>query len=78
MNLDDLPLHRHQSVRLTFKDGEVVDALLLGVDLTRDRDLTYEVRRIVSAASPPGRGTTIGATVIAKVEDLASWTTSGG
>jgi hypothetical protein len=72
MNLDDLPAHVNQSVRLTFKDGEIVDALLLGVDLSRDRDLTYEVRRIVRAASPPTRGTAIGATVIAQAHDLSS------
>jgi len=75
MNLDDLTAHVHQSVRLTFKDGEIVDALLVGVDLHRDRDLTYEVHRILRAASPPTRGTAVGATVIAKVQDLSSWRT---
>jgi hypothetical protein len=74
VNLDELPVHVNQPVRLIFKDGEIVDALLLGVDLRRDRDLTYQVLRILRAASPPTRGTAIGATVIAKVQDLESST----
>jgi len=73
MNLDELRSHFNKRVKLEFKDGEVVEALLLGADLQRDRDLTYEVLKVVRPGRPKAKGTAEGATCIAKVADLASW-----
>ena len=63
----------HKSVRLTFRDGEVVDAIVLGVNIERDFDLTYEVLRVIHSAKPPALGTALGATVIAELKDLVGW-----
>ena len=63
----------NKSVRLVFKDGEIVDVMLLGVDPTRDRDLTYEITRIVDRGAGLARGTKTGATCIASLDELADW-----
>ncbi len=60
-------------LRLSFKDGEVVEVLLLGADPERDRDLTYEVLRVVRQGTPKPRGSEVGATCIAAMEDLADF-----
>lgn len=70
---EELRSHLSRTVRLHFKDGEIVEAVLLGVDPTRDRDLTYEVRRILERGSPPARGTAPGATCVASIDELAEW-----
>jgi len=63
----------NRPVRLSFHDGEIVEAVLLGIDEQRARDITYEVTRIVSAGTPPARGTSVGATCVAALDDVASW-----
>ena len=60
-------------VRLRFADGEVVEATLLGADVVRNRDRTYEVTQLLHPAEPAARGTGIGATVFAQLEDLVGW-----
>jgi hypothetical protein len=72
-NLSELRSYLNRALRLSFKDGEVVEATLLGVDLELDRDLTYEIRRILAQGSPPPRGTAVGATCIASLDDLDVW-----
>ena len=59
-------------VRLHFKDGEIVEAELLGVDELRDRDITYEIRKIV-APPPPPRASDVGTTYVASLDELAHW-----
>ena len=75
MGIDAQALGRrlNQTVQLRFQDGEVVKARLLGLDAVRDMDLTYEVVEVVAQAEPPTRGTTVGATIIAKLADLQAW-----
>ncbi len=73
MDLKQLRARLNKSVRLTFRDGEEVEATLLGIDETRDRDLTYEVTRIIRAGVPTPRGTRVGATCIAKLDELHTW-----
>jgi hypothetical protein len=65
--------HTNRLVRLEFSDGEIVEALLLAVEPVRDHDLTYEVRRILRAGAPPARGTASGATCVASLSELVSW-----
>lgn len=61
-------------MRLTFHDGEIVEAILLGMDSKRNQDLTYEVTRVIRQASPPARGTALGVTCIAPLRELTDWT----
>jgi hypothetical protein len=58
-------------VELSFKDGELVEALLLGADPERDRDITYQVIRVIKKGSPLPRGSEVGATCVASLSDLA-------
>jgi hypothetical protein len=60
-------------VILRFADGEEVEALLLGADETRDKDITYEVRRILKLGSPTPKGSEIGGTCVAPLKDLVDW-----
>ena len=75
MNTDPSGLRglTHKPVRLTFRDGEVVDAIVLGVNTERDFDLTYEVLRVIQSAEPPALGSAPGASVIAELKDLVGW-----
>jgi hypothetical protein len=75
MNTDPNGLRAYlkQSIQLNFGDGEIVEATLLGIDPVRDLDLTYEVLRIVQPGAPQARGTAVGATVVARLSDLESW-----
>lgn len=73
MEIVQLRERLNQPVKLSFRDGEVVEAILLGIDPERDRDLTYEVRRIIRRGSPPARGAEEGGTSVAKIEELANW-----
>ena len=70
---EQLREHLNRAVRLRFSDGEVVEVTLLGVDSEEDKDLTYEVLRVVRHASPPARGTGVGATVVADLRDLEGY-----
>jgi hypothetical protein len=63
-------------VVLTFVDGEEVEALLLGADEIQDKDITYEVRRILKVGSPTPRGSEIGSTCVAPLKDLVNWHSS--
>jgi carbamoylphosphate synthase large subunit len=72
-DFDGLQARLNQAVQLRFRDVEMVEAKLLGIDPARDRDLTYEVLRVLHRAAPAARGTAVGATVIAQLEDLESW-----
>jgi hypothetical protein len=74
MDLEKLRTRLNKDVRLLFVDGETVDAILLGIDWFRDHDLTYEIRAIVRKATPPTRGTAVGRSCIARIDELASWT----
>jgi len=62
-----------QAIRLTFRDGEVVEALLLGVDAERNHDVTYEVTRIVHAGGQGVKLTQVGTTYIAPLDQVESW-----
>ena len=73
MNVEKLRSHLNREVRLSFKDGEIVDAVLLGVDPDWERDLTYEVKHVVQQGSPLPRGTAVGAPCIAQLDDLSAW-----
>jgi hypothetical protein len=72
MDLADLRSHINKPVVLRFRDGEEVAALLLGVDSV-SQDLTYEVKDILRAGSPPARGTAVGATCVARLDELTSF-----
>lgn len=65
--------HLNHPVRLEFYDGEIVEVVLLGVDLERSRDLTYEVVRVERHGAPRARGTQEGNTCVAKLSELISW-----
>jgi hypothetical protein len=73
--LDPLRLRSliNKRLRLSFNDGEVVEALLLGADPVRDRDLTYEVLRVVRQGTPQPRGSGVGATCVAAMDELAGF-----
>ncbi len=73
MTNPDLRALLNKPVRLVFKDGEIVEAVLLGVDAERQHDITYEVLRLVKAGAPRALGTAIGATLVASLENLSSW-----
>lgn len=73
MEVDRLRALLKKTVRLTFRDGEVVDALLLGVDSERNRDLTYEVARVIHPASIATKATQVDTTYIAPLDELQSW-----
>lgn len=73
MSIADLRKRLNQRVKLSFHDGEIVEAILLGVDPDRDHDITYEVQRIIRSGTPPARGTEEGGTAVAKLEELATW-----
>lgn len=73
MEIVQLRKRLNQPVKLSFRDGEVVEAILLGIDPDRDRDLTYEVRKVVRKGTPPARGTEEGGTSVAKIDELADW-----
>jgi hypothetical protein len=74
----DLRRYLNRGVRLRFTDGEVIDALLLGVDPDEHEVVTYAlVRRLASGTtgaveSPPG------ITLIAPLADLAGWESTTG
>ena len=71
MELDDMKKSLNHRVRLRFADGEVVDAILLGI--TPGEDITYEVQTIISLGTPPARGTAPGATCISGVIEVSDW-----
>jgi hypothetical protein len=59
-------------VVLSFRDGEEVDAVLLSVDEVHDT-LTYEVKAVLRAGSSRVTGTAVGATVVARLDDLSGF-----
>jgi|GEM_PF-2931063 len=73
MQIDRLGAALKQTIRLTFRDGEVVEALLLGVDTERNHDLTYEVPRVVRTGAQGAKPTQVGTTYIASLNHLQSW-----
>ena len=73
MEPSQLRQYLNSIVRLDFKDGESVEAILLAADPYRDGDLTYEVRRIIRHASNPHPHIIPGATVIAEISELSDW-----
>lgn len=77
MDIAELQTQINQHVTLSFRDGEVVEAILLGVDPVEHRDLTYEVTKIVRHGTPRALGTEEGGTCVASIDDLATWERSG-
>lgn len=73
MDLSELRRHVNSIVRLSFNDGELVEARLLAVDQVEHHDLTYEVRRIVQPSRTGALGSRPGATVVAPLRELVSW-----
>jgi hypothetical protein len=73
MKPEELRTALNRLVRLSFRDGEVVDVLLLGADPAHDRDFDYEVRAIRAEGTPKPKGTAVGATCVASLNDLISW-----
>lgn len=73
MTIDNIASAVGGRTKLFFKDGEIVIAILLGVTSDREKDLTYEVVEILAEGSPVSRGSTEGATCVAKLSDLQSW-----
>jgi hypothetical protein len=73
MSVEGLTTYLNRPVLLRFKDGEIVEAILLGLDSERHRDLTYGVRKIIRKGTPEPRGTKVGSTCIAPIDDLESW-----
>jgi hypothetical protein len=69
MDLDELCRYLNQSVRLSFTDGEIVDATLHGVDPI-DRVLTYTVLAVLAIGLPLPRGTAVGVTCVANADHL--------
>jgi hypothetical protein len=73
MNSLSLRSHLNELVILRFADGEEVEALLLGADEARHKDITYEVRRILKVGTPTPKGSEIGGTCVAPLKDLVDW-----
>jgi len=73
MNPYELRMLLNQPVTLYFSDGEIVETVLLGVDTKVDRDITYEVVKIVQRGVPAARGTVQGGTCVASVDELLKW-----
>lgn len=68
--------HLHTKVRLCFKDGEEVDAILLRVDLetpSSENHLKYKVTKIFNKERSIANGSFPGLIVIAELSDLTSW-----
>lgn len=73
----ELRTHMNRQLHLEFNDGEIVEAILLGASPGRDRDITYEVTRIIKVAAPRAKGTEIGGTCVAPLDDLKAWRALG-
>jgi hypothetical protein len=73
MDISALRQRLNTVIRLSFADGEEVEARLLGVDPDEHEDITYEVCRIVRAGSPPALGTDVGAIVVVPMAELTDW-----
>lgn len=71
--MQELRKRINQPVKLHFSDGEVIEAVLLGIDFERDHDLTYEVRKILQEGTPRARGTEKGGTCVARIDELTKW-----
>lgn len=69
--------HVNSRVTLIFADGQAIDARLLGVDISRDQDLTYEVLRILEKGTAGSPAIIEGATYVAKLADLVRWEVGG-
>ena len=73
MDSKNIHTQLNKLVRLTFRDGESVDAVLLGADPEHNHDLTYEVRRIISWPREERKHLAVGATLIGALADLERW-----
>ena len=73
MNSLSLRSHLNSLVILRFNDGEEVEAFLLGVDETGNKDVTYEVRGILNVGAPSPKGSEVGGTCVAPLKDLVDW-----
>jgi len=69
----DLRRHLNRAVRLHFTDGEVVDAVLLGVDPAEHEDLTYELVRRLTSGTSGAVESLPGTTLVTPLVDLAGW-----
>jgi hypothetical protein len=78
MNSRSLRSQLNSLLVLQFADGEEVEAILLGVDEARDRDITYEIRRILKPGRPAPKGSAVGTTCVAPLKDLVDWRTADG
>ena len=72
MNPSQLADQIDRIVRIRFKDGEELEALILAVD-TDDRDVTYDVRRVLRPARSHTVGTRIGRAMVASLDDVDDW-----
>ena len=73
MDLVGLWEQANKIVRLSFRDGEVVDCRILATDPQVHADLTYEVIRIHQTGAPQALGTAVGAIVVASTDDILGW-----
>jgi len=73
MDSRSLRSHLNSLMILRFADGEEVEALLIGADEMRDKDITYQVRRILKAGTPTPKGSEVGGTCVAPLKDLVYW-----
>ena len=68
MNFQSLRLGLHGLVRLVFKDEETLDVVILGIDTECDKDLTFEVIRVLNPQSGSGPQSKAGA-ILADPQD---------
>jgi len=60
-------------VRLTFSDGEIPRARVIGVDPAEHEDLFYEVLEVLTTGDPPSSHYRPGVYYQARLSDLAVW-----
>ena len=73
MNLSKLRKFVNQKVRLTFRDGEIVDAMLLVANVERDRDITYEIIHVLKSGSRGDSVSKPGVVIVASLDELLSF-----
>jgi len=70
---DPLEHYVGRLVRLSFSNGEIVWARVIGVDPAEHEDLFYEVLEVVTTGDPPSAHYRPGVVYQAWLSDLVTW-----
>lgn len=78
MNLEDIARHETELLELRFKDGQVVRARLIHVDLLDRREIIYEFIEETQRGESTIPSRQAGETVVASLSELAGFKVFGG